>query len=120
MNKKDDIVLNVKQSLCTKDFSNEEIIHSQELKIVKKWIEDKMGNINSPNIQNLKNDAISILGSRGSGKSSFILSLMKEINKSDIECLDLIDPTLFEEKGHIFLTIISEISQRVLKAIEKK
>lgn len=45
---------------------------------------------------------------------------MKEINKSDIECLDLIDPTLFEEKGHIFLTIISEISQRVLKAIEKK
>lgn len=45
MNKKDDIVLNVKQSLCTKDFSNEEIIHSQELKIVKKWIEDKMGNI---------------------------------------------------------------------------
>ena len=59
-------------------------------------------------------DAITILGTRGSGKTSFLLSLNQNFkDNKHIEILKIIDPTLIEEKGHIFLTIIASVAETV-------
>lgn len=64
---------------------------------------------------------ISIFGERGSGKTSFLESVLEYYsNHSDehkVCVLDLIDPTMIEEKGHVFLLIISLINQKVRKEL---
>lgn len=70
-------------------------------------------------------NTISILGSRGSGKTSFLMSLREEINmrstsSQDIQFLDIIDPTLIETKEHIFVNIVSRIEVLIRKDIENK
>nr|WP_321399155.1 hypothetical protein [uncultured Desulfobacter sp.] len=67
---------------------------------------------------NRVHDTITISGGRGSGKTTFILNMFhwvkKEI-KDRIEFLEILDPTLIEEKDHVFVNIISRIKQRVDK-----
>lgn len=74
-----------------------------------------------------KHDTIMLAGVRGSGKTSFMLSILEfiKINKiginlddkqnaeSEIESLHLLDPTLIEDKTHIFINIISMIKSKV-------
>lgn len=59
-------------------------------------------------------DVITIHGHRGSGKTTFILSLFEHL-KSDpkIEILRVIDPTLIESKENILISIISLIKRKV-------
>ncbi len=69
---------------------------------------------------NLHN-TITVLGSRGSGKTSFLLSIKHEIERErnkigdNVQVLNIIDPTLIEEKGHVFLNVISRISDLINK-----
>ena len=68
---------------------------------------------------------ILIQGKRGSGKTSFILSVKKQINEGfknpnndiptpkDLVILDIIDPTLIESKEHVFINIITRIKEKV-------
>lgn len=59
-------------------------------------------------------NSILISGSRGAGKTSFLFSLRNKLKENtDIEILDFLDPTLIEEKAHIFFTIISLIKSKV-------
>lgn len=72
-------------------------------------------------------DTIMLAGVRGSGKTTFMLSILNHIrngkfgielngNKNaecEIETLPIFDPTLIEEKTHIFANIISMIKERV-------
>ena len=63
-------------------------------------------------------ETITILGTRGSGKTSFLLTLLEhyrkdETNKCEVQVLQMIDPTTIEEKGHIFLNVISRIKDLV-------
>lgn len=70
-------------------------------------------------------DTISVFGSRGTGKTTFILNLFKSIEtsskqynsnydfKDKIELLDILDPTLVGSKEHVFLNIISRIKSAV-------
>lgn len=61
-------------------------------------------------------ETITILGGRGSGKSSLLLSMVqytKREYKEDIFVLKVTDPTLFENKQHILVTIIALIQSKV-------
>lgn len=123
----DKIIIDLSKSLNARSFEETDIIHKAEFERVIELINDKItkandGNSNCIEINQRYNDTITILGSRGSGKTSFLMSILyhceKERNK-DIEIIELIDPTLIEEKGHIFLTLISLITDKVEKKISK-
>jgi len=66
-------------------------------------------------------DSIMIYGSRGSGKTSFMLSMFEMLKdcandnqySKDIYVLGILDPTLIEEKEHIFIHILSLIKEHV-------
>ncbi|WP_164969378.1 hypothetical protein [Halarcobacter anaerophilus] len=68
-------------------------------------------------------ESITVLGARGSGKTSFLLNLENYLDKkiSDkTSFLKILDPTLFESKQHVLLTIISIIIKKVEELKEKK
>ena len=131
--KKDDVILqNVLEEIKNKiiDQSNaentnnkeENIIQQDVLKKVKYEIIERVetvktsGNKKSDNIINtpITYNSILISGSRGAGKTSFLFSLRNKLKENtDIEILDFLDPTLIEEKAHIFFTIISLIKSKV-------
>ena len=81
-------------------------------------------------------DTITVCGPRGSGKTTFILNLFDIIRRDalndlfndrplevrdrfrdfslrDVEVLDILDPTLVEEKEHVFVNILSRIKRKV-------
>ncbi|MCQ2369036.1 MAG: KAP family NTPase [Paludibacteraceae bacterium] len=125
------IVIDVENSLYAKHFEGNQLIHKDELENLKKAIKERIEN-NKPKDQKDKNkdseerrsEAYTVFGTRGSGKSSFLYSLMhwcnEENQKGDILALDLIDPTLFEDKGHILLTIIAQLRHLVDEAHNKR
>ena len=118
----DKIIIDLTKSLNARSFEGTDIIHKTEFDRVKKLIDDKIkdNDNNNPKICGRYNDTITILGSRGSGKTSFLMSILQRYNgHDDIEIIELIDPTLIEEKGHIFLTLISLITDKVEKKISK-
>jgi len=131
------IIINLKESSNAKEFETGNRIHPIEFERAKLLIDrgieraieykdqDKKckDQDNKNNSRQRNNDTISILGSRGSGKTSFLLSLLKyyknkEGDKDNAEVLEIIDPTLIEEKGHVFLTILSLIEEAVCKKIK--
>ncbi len=121
------IIIDLSQSMNARSFKDTDIIHKAEFNKVKKLINGKIEKIkelgnNDSEIIGRYNDTITILGTRGSGKTSFLMSVLHYCEKEkykDIEVIELIDPTLIEEKGHIFLTLISLIADKVNRAISK-
>lgn len=123
------IVINLQESSNAKEYDFGNRIHQREFDRAINLIDDRISKVSllkeneKYSTSKLRyNDTISILGSRGSGKTSFLLSLLKyykldDKNKDKAEVLDIIDPTLIEEKGHIFLTIISLIEESVSKKL---
>ena len=65
-------------------------------------------------------NTISIFGNRGTGKTTFILSILQQIEKTyeKAKILKIIDPTQMEEKEHVFLVILSLIDTEVRSKIE--
>ena len=119
------IIINLSKSLNARPYDEADIIHKTEFDKVKELINNKIiktkdDKNNCIGIHKRYNDTITILGSRGSGKTSFLMSILQTYNgHDDIEIIELIDPTLIEEKGHIFLTLISLITDKVEKKISK-
>lgn len=60
-----------------------------------------------------RHDTILIDGERGAGKTTFILNMFNEIDSNIIENLDILDPTLIENKEHILINIISRIKKKI-------
>ena len=113
-----DITINLNNSLCARGFNSEERIHNvafnRAIKMIDKQISkaEEIVNVATVNCEDMIRtyETISVLGERGAGKTSFLMSLRDEYkNKENVMLLPLIDPTLFEEKGHLFLLIISLI-----------
>lgn len=125
-NKSEDdiLIINLNESSNAREFEGRNIIHKNEynraISLIKKQIQHaQYANENNTINKVRHNDTISILGSRGSGKTSFLLSLLKDRNiTNDAVVLKIIDPTLIEEKGHIFLTIISLIKETVYEKLK--
>ena len=120
-----DIIINLSQSMNARSFGETEIIHKAEFNRVIELINNKIEITealcdNCSGVPNRYNDTITVLGSRGSGKTSFLMSILKKYKGHvDVEIIELIDPTLIEEKGHIFLTLISLITDKVEKKLSK-
>lgn len=111
MGEKKEIIIDLSTSSNAKKYIENQIIQQRELDRAKKLINERL---NRKDNEIRYNDTISIIGSRGSGKTSFMLSLLDIYSKDkDIQVLKVIDPTLIEEKGHIFLVIISLIQSLV-------
>lgn len=127
---KEKIIINLQESSNAREFETENRIHPIEFEHAKKLINSGIERAtkykdqdNKNNSRQRNNDTISILGSRGSGKTSFLLSLLKYYknkkgDKDNTEVLDIIDPTLIEEKGHVFLTILTLIEEAVCKKMK--
>lgn len=66
-------------------------------------------------------NTILIDGSRGCGKTTFLSSLKYylDIKENSLCILPILDPTLIENKAHIFVTILSQINQLVTKSLNE-
>lgn len=124
-----EIILDLSNSSHANFFKEKNIIHFEAFNKVKEFLEQfkiKENILKNPSDRlTYKHNTITILGTRGSGKTSFLLSieeLLKDDKNdyNDLLFLDMIDPTLVEEKGHVFLYIISVICDKVSEKLNKK
>lgn len=122
--KESQITICLEESKYAHGLKQEESIHSHNFNRVIQLIKNQVEKLNtkkSPyNIEHQYN-TISIFGGRGTGKTTFILSLLQSIEeeyKNDAEILKIIDPTQMEEKEHVFLVILSLIDTEVRRKIE--
>lgn len=121
------IILDLENSSNATAFGTANIIHSSEFDKINKEISIRIINAEKAKEAEIKGnertnalDTITILGSRGSGKTSFLKSVAKHYKENkNIEVINIIDPTMIEEKGHIFLTIISQIKTKVDEKLQK-
>lgn len=129
------ITIKLSNSLSANKFGEEERIHHKAFEKVLDLIDDQKDaclNYNPEKEDGFRrcNNAISIFGERGVGKTSFLMSLrnhlktVKEVDGEnlkygDIYLLPTIDPTLIEEKGHIFLLIISLLDKAVMDCLRE-
>lgn len=118
------ITICLEKSKYAHGLKQEESIHSHNFNRVIQLIKNQVKKLNtekSPyNVEHQYN-TISIFGGRGTGKTTFILSLLQSIEKeykNDAEILKIIDPTQMEEKEHVFLVILSLIDTEVRRKIE--
>jgi len=112
------IIIDLHNSNNAKELTGN-LIHQMEFNTVEGWINSEFNREEVSRGERL-HEAITVLGTRGSGKTTFLMSILKRYreNRPDICVIDIIDPTLIEEKGHIFLDIISRIKEKVEKALE--
>ncbi|PDP82042.1 crinivirus P26 protein [Prevotella intermedia] len=132
------VTIVLEESKYAHDFDKNQNIHIVEYDRVTKLIDnqitqitrippkkkdnDKEGEKPKPKLGILHQyNTISIFGGRGSGKTTFILNILKYINakKEKEEILGIIDPTQMEEKEHVFLVVLSLINKKVTDKIEK-
>ena len=128
-NKRNKVLIDLLDSTYAHSFEEQNRIHQVEFDAAVNLVVNQINRI--PEQKDYKigmldrvHNTISIFGDRGTGKTSFIRSLFDEIEKrykekEDVVILGLIDPTLMEEKAHIFLLIISLINDRVKKVLEE-
>ncbi|MGY3055666.1 hypothetical protein ACVWYG_003887 [Pedobacter sp. UYEF25] len=112
------VTIDLSQSIDAKEFNKESIIHQTEFSNAIRLIDNDIFQLTKSNNNSLQHihSAITVLGTRGSGKTTFLLSLREHyrITNPRVAILEMVDPTLIEEKGHIFLNIISIINELVL------
>lgn len=119
----------------TRPFSSENFIQQEARDQFKDILDNIITNITMPisSASEWKNgvakerqhNSILINGARGTGKTSFILSIIEEELKNNrfentILPLEIVDPTLLETKESVLLNIISLISDEVAHYIDVK
>ncbi|MDH1975478.1 hypothetical protein [Aliarcobacter butzleri] len=104
----------------TKSFNSNDLIQlnakNKFLTLIGNLLEDTENNMNYLDNEFLRvHNTILINGKRGMGKTSFILSMLKnnDLLRKEIFPLGIIDPTLIETKEHVFLNIITLIKDKV-------
>ncbi|WP_443947410.1 hypothetical protein ACJVDH_09900 [Pedobacter sp. AW1-32] len=111
------IVIDISKSNNAKEFKGTALVHQDELSIATNWIKDRLALVDQEDTERL-HETITILGSRGSGKTSFLLSLIKELEKTELAIIEIIDPTLIEDKGHVFLNVIASVKKLVEQKLD--
>lgn len=121
------ITIDLISSIFARRFKKDEMIHGDAYTKVKQLIHQQLEAIKQDNLSSDKrtpryHNAISVFGARGTGKTSFLYSVLeslKEPEYSHVEVLGFLDPTLIEEKEHIFLLVVSLINDKVNDVLKK-
>ncbi len=111
------ITIDLSISKDAKAFEINQLLHQQEFFNAERLINSFT--INNKDIYS--HNTITVLGTRGSGKTTFLLSLLERFKNNEDSIFavpGIIDPTLIEEKGHIFLTVVSRIKMLVEKKLD--
>lgn len=119
-----DVSITLDNSDFARCYTGKERIHQEEMEQVtalldaqlQKAAESKASRDDSVYVEHHYN-TIAIFGARGTGKSSFLYSILKEYgdaHKKEVYVLPVIDPTMIEEKGHVFLLIVSLINRLIV------
>lgn len=117
------ITICLEESKYAHGFNQENNIHSfnfnRVLSLIDHQVSKKGGQKSIYSVDHQYN-TISIFGNRGTGKTTFILSILQQIQKTyeKAKILKIIDPTQMEEKEHVFLVILSLIDTEVRSKIE--
>lgn len=123
MKEEKNIIVEIDKNLNPKIFTYENLIHRPEIRRVEKIIEEIRTNsqtIEKEDLDDIRTNldyyhhTITISGTRGSGKTSFLKNILAQSSTNEKALiLPIIDPTLIEEKGHIFLYVVSLIKDQV-------
>ncbi|MDY0320252.1 MAG: hypothetical protein RBR23_00840 [Arcobacteraceae bacterium] len=121
--KKEQITIKIEESLdASKKFEVENLLQKKAIEKIQKLVTSRLINADKCNNKDCENDrkhdTITILGERGSGKTSLLLNLeaILKNNKDELVFLKIIDPTLFETKQNILVSIISLIADEIKNA----
>lgn len=114
------IIIDLDNSLYAHEFVNEQQIHQEDLDkaigIIRNHIKrcETSKSIDDVFLSHIYR-TIGVFGDRGSGKTSFMISLLNrcKTEMEEVEVLKMIDPTLVEHKKPIVLCVISMIQQKV-------
>lgn len=119
-----EIIIPIEKSTNATSFFNTKNLFQQEaLTKAKDLLEKNLAVAKNYNIKSFDrfHNAITILGERGTGKTSFLLNLKNSFDekeeeiklKEQLEFLEPLDPTLFEDKQNILVSIISLIADKI-------
>lgn len=111
------VIIDLSESNNAKEFDSSSLVHQFELKTAISWIDNRLQRVVSEQKERL-HETMAVLGTRGSGKTSFLLSLIEEFKYSELQVMKIIDPTLIEEKGHVFLNVIASIKKLVEEKLD--
>lgn len=118
------IKIDLKKSGDANAFDDQNQIHVREFESITHIIDEQIQTAKDDvNLTDKKfNNTIAVFGARGTGKTSFLKSVLKHYTEkkgNEIVVLNIIDPTEIEEKGHLFLLLISVINGMVSKQLEQ-
>ena len=122
------IIIDLKNSLYAREFEPFELIHGDEyaraMQLIKQQLSDiENGSSGSSKYNHRRHNTISVFGSRGTGKTSFLYSVLAELQDTEstrVEILGFLDPTIIEEKEHVFLLVVSLINDRVKEKLKSR
>lgn len=120
------IIIDLDNSLYAHAFTDDQQIHQEDLDKAMEIIRCQLQNTgvkeNSGVFLSHLYRTIGVFGDRGSGKTSFMVSLLTKCQKElkNAEVLRMIDPTLVEHKKPIILSVISMIQQKVESVLKKR
>ncbi len=129
--KGNEVIINLDDSTYAHSFSTENLVHRREYDHVLGLLDKQLDGIDEydkqcritereePYTYHTLNNTIAILGGRGSGKTSFMESVLKYFHhekQDEVKVLSSIDPTMLEENGHVLVLIVSIINKEVKKA----
>lgn len=116
------IIIDLKDSTYAHRFEPGTRIHAESMERCLRMIGEELGkarrySLSDDNSVMLDHyyDTIGVFGDRGSGKTSFMVSLLEECRKrfDDALVLRMIDPTLIERKKPIELCVLALINEQV-------
>ena len=126
MEDKRTIIIDLDNSLYAHAFTSEQQIHQEDLDKAMSIIQNQVKRLD------MNEDAdvflshiyrtIGVFGDRGSGKTSFMISLLNRCKNEmkKVEVLRMIDPTLVEHKKPIVLCVIAMIQQKVETVLQQQ
>ena len=126
MEEKRTIIIDLDNSLYAHAFTSEHQIHQEDLDKAMGIIQNQVKRLD------LNEDAdvflshiyrtIGVFGDRGSGKTSFMISLLNRCKNEmkKVEVLRMIDPTLVEHKKPIVLCVIAMRHQKVEDVLQRQ
>lgn len=122
-----DIVIDFKKDYSeSRVFEDNELIHypimDQAMDVFGRLYDNSIKyadnfDLDLPSVHN----AISIFGSRGAGKSSFMYSMLEKVKTQypDAFCLSPVDPSHIEMKQHPFVNVLASIHKAIDDVLEK-